>query len=87
MIKVINCYAIGLKMIKLNHSPVHSNPAILGGTLVFRGTRVPAQTILDYLNDGISLTEFFDNFSSVKREDAENFIKLTRDEEIENHIG
>ncbi len=73
-------------MIKLAHSPVHSNPAILGGTLVFCGTRVPAQTILDYLNDGISLKEFFDNFPSVKQEDAEDFIRLTRDEGSESHI-
>ena len=42
-------------MIKLNHSPIHSDPDILGGTLIFRGTRVPAQTLLSYLNDGISL--------------------------------
>jgi len=67
-------------MISLNHSPVHSNPAILGGTLVFRGTRVPAQTLLDYLNDGISFKDFIDNFPSVKQEDAEEFLKLARDE-------
>ena len=74
-------------MFKLDHSPIHSDPSILGGTLVFQGTRVPAQTILDYLNDGISLKEFFDNFPSVNRGDAENFIRLTRDEESENNIG
>jgi uncharacterized protein (DUF433 family) len=51
-------------MIKLGHSPIHSDPDILGGTLVFRGTRVPAQIILDYLNDGISLQKFLDNFPS-----------------------
>ena len=66
-------------MIKLNHSPIHSDLDILGGTLVFRGTRVPAQTLLDYLNDGISLQKFLDNFPSVQPEDAENFIKLIRD--------
>lgn len=72
-------------MIKLARSPVYSNPTILGGTLVFRGTRVPAQTILDYLNDGISLKEFLENFPSVKQEDAEDFINLVRDTESEHH--
>lgn len=34
-------------MLTLDHSPVGSSPAVLGGTLVFEGTRVPAQTLLD----------------------------------------
>ncbi len=63
-------------MITLDHSPVHSDPALLGGTLVFRGTRVPAQTLLDYRRDGYSLQEFLDFFPSVRREDAEEFLRL-----------
>ena len=39
-------------MITLDHSPVHSDPKRIGGTLVFVGTRVPAQTLLDYLQYG-----------------------------------
>lgn len=66
-------------MIVLEHSPVHSDPEILGGTLVFQGTRVPAQTLLDYLDDGYSLEEFLDFFPSVKREDAQEFLKIARD--------
>jgi uncharacterized protein (DUF433 family) len=63
----------------LERSPVHSNPKVLGGTLVFQGTRVPAQTLLDYLDDGYSLEEFLDFFPSVKREDAQEFLKIARD--------
>ncbi|HEX9405861.1 MAG TPA: DUF433 domain-containing protein, partial [Thermoanaerobaculia bacterium] len=37
---------------------VHSNPEILGGEPVFVGTRVPARTLLDYLEGGDSLEEF-----------------------------
>ena len=66
-------------MIVLEHSPVHSDPEILGGTLVFQGTRVPAQTLLDYLDDGYSLEEFLDFFPSVKREDAQELLKIARD--------
>jgi len=68
-------------MVTLRRSPVHSAPDVMGGTLVFRGTRVPAQTLLDYLNDGYSLEEFLENFPSVAREDAELLIKLARDED------
>lgn len=52
-------------MVTLERSPVTSSPKVLGGTLVFRGTRVPAQTLLDYLNDGFTLDEFLDSFPSV----------------------
>ena len=48
----------------------------MGGTLVFRGTRVPAQTLLDDRQDGYSLEEFLDFFPSVRREDAEEFLRL-----------
>ena len=65
-------------MITLQRSPVHSDPDVLGGTLVFHGTRVPAQTLFDYLNDGYSVAVFLENFPSVKREDAEAFLELAR---------
>jgi len=50
--------------------PVHSDPDILGGTPVFVGTRVPARSLLDYLEAGESLDEFLDDFPSVTREQA-----------------
>ena len=52
----------------------------MGGTLVFRATRVPAQTLLDYLQDGYSVDEFLEMFPSVEREDAVEFLRLARDE-------
>lgn len=68
-------------MVILDHSPVSSSPKVLGGTLAFRGTRVPAQTLLDYLDDGFSLDEFLAFFPSVQRNDACEFIKLSRGEQ------
>ena len=44
-------------MLTLDHSPVHSDPKILGGTLVFKGTRVPAQTLFDYLDGDSCILE------------------------------
>lgn len=63
-------------MMILGHSPVHSDPNVLGGTLAFRNTRVMAQTLLDYLAAGDSLELFLEHFPTVKREDAVEFLKL-----------
>ncbi len=49
---------------------VVSDPDILGGTPVFRGTRMPAKTLFDYLADGLSLDYFLETFPSVAREQA-----------------
>jgi len=46
---------------------VHSDPAILGGTPVFVGTRVPVRAMLDYLEHDRSLGEFLEDFPSVDR--------------------
>jgi uncharacterized protein (DUF433 family) len=63
-------------MVTLDYSPVSSSPEVLGGTLVFRGTRVPAQTLLDYLNDGFDVDQFLEFFPSVRRADAMEFLRL-----------
>ena len=46
------------------------DPDVLGGTPVFRGTRVPFQALLDYLEGGQNLNEFLDDFPTVTREAA-----------------
>jgi uncharacterized protein (DUF433 family) len=46
------------------------DPDILGGTPVFRGTRVPIQALFDYLEGGESLEEFLEGFPTVSREAA-----------------
>jgi len=74
-------------MLSLTHSPVHSDPQVMGGTIVFRGTRVPAQTLLDYIDDGFTLDQFIEMFPSVRREDAVEFLRLTRDSVSEADAG
>ena len=54
---------------------VHSNPNILGGTPVFVGTRVPVQSLFDYIEGGETLDEFLRQFPSVTREQAVDTIK------------
>jgi uncharacterized protein (DUF433 family) len=46
------------------------DPDVLGGTPVFRGTRVPFQALLDYLEGGQTLGEFLEDFPTVTREAA-----------------
>lgn len=58
---------------------VHSDPQILGGTPVFVGTRVPVQTLFDYLEGGETLDEFLRQFPSVKREQAIAALGMARD--------
>lgn len=53
-----------------NASVIVSDPEILGGRPCFRGTRVPVDSLIDYLEAGDSLDEFLDNFPSVSREAA-----------------
>jgi uncharacterized protein (DUF433 family) len=68
-------------MVILDHSPVHSDPLVLSGTLVFRNTRVIAQTLLDYVAAGESVELFLEHFPSVNRGDAVEFLKLAREED------
>jgi uncharacterized protein (DUF433 family) len=51
---------------------------ILGGTAVFRGTRVPVRTLLDYLGSGQRLDEFLSDFPTVSREQALAVLELAR---------
>ena len=58
---------------------IHSNPAILDGTPVFVGTRVPLQNLMDCLEAGDSLDEFLESFPSVTREQAIAALELARE--------
>ena len=49
---------------------INRSEDILGGTPVFAGTRVPVQTLFDYLEEGETIDEFLDDFPAVSREHA-----------------
>jgi uncharacterized protein (DUF433 family) len=53
-----------------SNSVITRDADVLGGTPVFRGTRVPFQALLDYLEGGQTLDEFLDDFPTVTREAA-----------------
>lgn len=55
---------------------VQISPNIMSGTPVFKGTRVPVQALLDHLEAGDSLNVFLEDFPSVKRQQAIDFLEL-----------
>jgi uncharacterized protein (DUF433 family) len=57
---------------------VHSDPQIMGGTPVFAGTRVPFQTLIDYIEGGETIDEFLDDFPTVTREQVIAAIELAK---------
>jgi uncharacterized protein (DUF433 family) len=58
---------------------VQVDPEILGGTPVFRGTRVPVKNVLDYLAAGDTLDQFLDDFPTVERQQAVAALELAKD--------
>jgi uncharacterized protein (DUF433 family) len=57
-------------------SLITCDPKILGGTPVFKGTRVPVRTLFDYLSDGLSLEYFLETFPSVTRRQATDALRF-----------
>jgi uncharacterized protein (DUF433 family) len=51
---------------------------VMSGAVVFSGTRVPIQNLIDYLEEGSSLNEFFDDFPTVSREHAVAVLELMK---------
>jgi uncharacterized protein (DUF433 family) len=56
---------------------------VMGGTAVFSGTRVPVQTLLDYLEAGESIDDFLAGFPSVTRRQVIAFLEEAKDRLIE----
>jgi len=56
----------------------------MGGAPVFRGTRVPVQTLLDYLDAGDSIDEFLEGFPTVSREQVIAFLEQAKDKLVES---
>jgi len=57
---------------------VSRSPDVMSGAPVFTGTRVPIQTLLDYLEGGESVDDFLEGFPSVTREQVVAFLEEAR---------
>ena len=53
------------------------NPKVMNGALVFAGTRVPVESLIQHLTAGDSLNKFLDDFPTVSREQAVAYLKMT----------
>ena len=60
----------------MSNSVININKNILGGTPVFRGTRVPIQNLFDYIEGGFTIDEFLDGFPSVTRDQVFELLRL-----------
>ena len=56
---------------------VSRDPEIMGGELVFAGTRVEVKTLIDYIKAGHTLDDFLEGFPTVSREQAEAYLETT----------
>ncbi len=68
----------------MKQSVVSCSPDVMGGAAVFPGTRVPVQTLLDYLEAGESIDDFLIGFPTVKREQVIAFLEEAKDRLIES---
>jgi uncharacterized protein (DUF433 family) len=58
---------------------ISRSPEIMSGAPVFAGTRVPIQTVIDYLAGGHPLEEFLDDFPTVRREQALELLQRVKE--------
>ena len=60
-------------------SVIKIDPEIMSGTPCFKGTRVPIQNLIDYLEGGDSIDEFLEDFPSVSREQVISFLEEAKE--------
>jgi len=58
---------------------ISRSPDIMSGAAVFAGTRVPVQTVIDYLAGGHPLSDFLDDFPTVRREQALELLERVKE--------
>ena len=61
----------------MSQSVICRDPEVMGGMLVFCGTRVPVQTLIEYLEAGDSIDEFLEGFPMMTREQVNAFLSTS----------
>ena len=62
----------------MKYGAVNIDPETMGGTPVFTGTRVPIQTLFDYIEGGDDLNEFLDDYPTVAKEAAIEVLEMAK---------
>ena len=68
----------------MKQAVVSRDPEVMGGTPVFPGTRVPVQTLLDYIEAGETIDDFLEGFPSVTRTQVIAFLEEAKDRVVES---
>ena len=67
---------------RMKRKIISTDPEVMGGTPCFTGTRVPVQTLLDYLEAGDSIDDFLEGFPTVKREQVIAFLETATEQMV-----
>lgn len=62
---------------------INIDPELMGGTPVFRGTRVPVRSLIEHLQGNVSIEEFLDDFPSVSKEQAIELLDVALNSALE----
>lgn len=68
----------------MSQSVICRDPEVMSGTPVFRGTRVPVQTLIEYLEAGDSIDEFLEGFPTVTRDQVIAFLEEAKEKLVES---
>ena len=68
----------------MKQAVVSVDPEVMGGAPVFPGTRVPVQTLLDYIEAGETIDDFLEGFPSVTRGQVIAFLEEAKDRVVES---
>ena len=66
---------------------ISCNPNVLGGIPVFAGTRVPVESLFDYLKHGRSIDYFLEQFPTVKRQQVEQLLDDAKLRTLPPHVS
>lgn len=69
---------LAARLLAQNSSVITADPDVMSGAPVFKGTRVLAQTLIEYLEAGDSIDDFLEGFPSVRRDQVIAFLEETK---------
>src|SRR3954451_13077529 len=69
---------LAARLMAMDSSVISATPGVMSGAPVFKGTRVLAQTLIEYLEAGDSIDDFLEGFPSVSREQVIAFLEETK---------
>ncbi|MCY7421782.1 MAG: DUF433 domain-containing protein [Chitinophagaceae bacterium] len=62
----------------MNYGAINIDPETMGGTPVFTGTRIPVQTLFDYIEGGDNLNEFLDDYPTISKDAAIQVLEMAK---------